>query len=112
MSRMMSEITIRPPGLRMRAISLNTTALSGTRLITQLLVMASTVPSSTGSFSSRPSRNSTFVTPAFAALRRARASISGVISTPMTLPVGPTVSEARKTSIPAPEPRSTTVSPG
>jgi len=33
--------------------------LSGTRLITQLLVTASIVPSATGSASSRPARNST-----------------------------------------------------
>src|SRR5829696_7606686 len=36
----------------------------------------------------------------------------GVMSTPMTRPVGPTHSAARKVSMPAPEPRSTTCSPG
>src|SRR5512139_2798769 len=60
-SSTMSEITSRPPGFSTRAISANTRPLSGTRLITQLLVTASTLASSTGSDSSRPSRNSTCV---------------------------------------------------
>ena len=43
---------------------------------------------------------------------RASSSISGVMSTPITRPLGPTCRAARKTSMPPPEPRSRTVSPG
>ena len=42
----------------------------------------------------------------------ARASMAGVMSTPMTRPCGPTALAARKQSMPAPLPRSSTVSPG
>src|SRR5687768_6322032 len=43
---------------------------------------------------------------------RALASISGVMSTPITRPAGPSTGEARKASKPAPQPRSNTVWPG
>ena len=55
--------------------------------------------------------NSTFVRPALAAFLRARSIISGVMSMPMALPVGPTFRAARNTSSPPPLPRSTTISP-
>src|SRR4030043_1445507 len=45
------------------------------------------------------------------ALLLAFSTISGVISTPITLPPPPTLLAARKQSNPAPEPRSRTVSP-
>ena len=38
--------------------------------------------------------------------------MSGVMSRPMTRPVGPTFWAARKQSMPPPEPRSRTTSPG
>src|SRR5437879_11768962 len=56
----MSEIVNRPPGRMTRYISRNTLALSGARLITQLDMMRSMLPSSTGRFSAWPLRNSTF----------------------------------------------------
>jgi hypothetical protein len=58
-----------------------------------------------------PFRNSTFVAPAFLAFVRARASISSVMSTPYALPVGPTRRADSSTSMPPPEPRSSTTSP-
>jgi len=42
----------------------------------------------------------------------ALAIISSVMSTPIARPVGPTFLAARRMSIPAPEPRSSTVWPG
>ena len=45
------------------------------------------------------------------ALARAFLSISGDMSRPIERPVGPTLSAAWKTSKPAPDPRSKTVSP-
>lgn len=44
-------------------------------------------------------------------MERASSSISSVISTPMALPVGPTRRAEISTSAPAPQPRSSTVSP-
>ena len=58
-----SEIASRPPGFSTRNASRNTCALSGTRLITQLEMMTSPVPSATGRCSSSPSRNSTLAAP-------------------------------------------------
>src|SRR5207344_2298070 len=55
----MSEIVNRPPGLATRNISLKTFRLSGARLITQLEMIRSTVPSITGIASAIPLRNST-----------------------------------------------------
>ena len=69
--------------------------------MTQLEMMTSTELSATGRCSISPSRNSTFSTAAFAAFSRAFSSISGVMSTPMTRPVGPTFLAARKQSMPA-----------
>jgi hypothetical protein len=59
----------------------------------------------------QPLTNSTFSTPAAAALVRASAGISSVMSRPMTLPLAPTRRALMGTSAPAHEPRSSTVSP-
>src|SRR5262245_28549212 len=75
-------------------------------------MIASTLASATGRFSISPTRNSTFATPAFARFARARSSMAGVMSTPITRPSGPTSRAARKQSMPAPLPRSSTASPG
>ena len=48
----------------------------------------------------------------FPRVSRAFASMASVISTPMTRPVGPTFLAASRQSKPAPEPRSSTTSPG
>ena len=77
-----SLMPIRPPGRRTRAISARTVALSADRLMTQLLMTTSTLASPSGMDSMRPLRNSTFVAPASAALRRASSSISSVMSRP------------------------------
>ena len=107
-----SEIMKRPPGLSTRMTSARTRGRSAERFSTQLEMTTSTLPSRTGSASISPRRNSTLVKPPVAALARARSTISGVMSIPMTRPAGPTRSAARKQSKPAPEPRSSTVSPG
>ena len=49
--------------------------------------------------------------PASAAFRRARASMSSVISRPYALPVGPTRRADKITSMPPPDPRSSTTCP-
>ena len=58
-----------------------------------------------------PFLNSTFVKPLSIEAYMALFNISSVKSIPITLPVWFILFEARKTSIPAPEPKSTTVSP-
>ena len=107
----MSLTASRPPGFRTLAISRKTAGLSGARLITQLEITQSTEASGSGSLSIVARWNSTFASPAFSAFLRARSSISGVMSMPIALPVGPTFRAARNTSRPPPLPRSTTVSP-
>ena len=106
---------MRPWSFRTRQISSNTRGLSGERFTTQFEVTRSTVFDSTGIFSRNPSRNSTTSYPSAAAtfglFSCATDSIRSVMSTPMALPVFPTNFAAMKTSMPAPEPRSTTVSP-
>src|SRR5437867_10641725 len=74
----MSEMTILPPGRRTRATSRKTADLSGTRLMTQLLVTASTDASSTGNDSRRPGRNSTRVNPPPAALDRKSTRLNSI----------------------------------
>ena len=109
-----SETAIRPPGFNTRAISRQTCGLSGERLMTQFEIITSTLASATGKCSISPRRNSTLSKPVFSryttALRRAFASISAVISTPMARPVAPTLRPAMKTSNPPPAPRSSTTS--
>ena len=85
--------------------------MSAERLMTQLEMMTSTELSGSGIASISPFRNSTFSTPAFRWFARASSSISSVMSRPYALPVGPTRLAESRTSIPPPEPRSSTVSP-
>src|SRR5688500_13236869 len=106
-----SDTANRPPGLRTRNASARTFFLSADRLITQLEMMTSTDASGRGMRSISPLRNSTFVAPARSLFALASASISSVMSRPYTLPVGPTRFAERRTSIPPPDPRSSTVSP-
>ena len=103
---------ILPPGRRTRAISAKTAALSAARLMTQLLMTTSTSASRTGRASIVPFRNSTLMMPASRAFASARSSISSVMSTPMARPASPTRRAERSTSMPPPDPRSRTVSPG
>ena len=107
-----SETANRPPGLSTRKVSRNTRSLSAERLITQFEITTSTELSGNGMFSISPLRNSTFSTPAFRWFSWASASISSVMSRPYALPVGPTRLAERRTSMPPPEPRSRTISPG
>src|SRR5215831_15294915 len=106
-----SETAKRPPGLRTRNASAKTRSLSADRLMTQFEMMTSTELSGSGMASISPLRNSTLSTPAFRWFSRARASISSVMSRPYALPVGPTRLADSNTSIPPPDPRSSTVSP-
>ena len=69
-------------------------------------------PSGSGNSSMKPWRNSALVRPAAAALRAALASIAGVMSTPSTRPVDPTMRAAIRLSKPAPQPMSSARSPG
>ncbi|MCG3775159.1 MAG: hypothetical protein JW395_1988 [Nitrospira sp.] len=105
----------RPPGFNTRAISAHTCSLSGDKLITQFDITTSTDASDTGRCSISPSRNSTLSSPVrslyVTVFRRALPNISGVMSTPITLPVGPTLRPAINTSNPPPLPKSSTVSP-
>ena len=114
-SRTMSEMETRPPGFRTRAISFQTAGWSGLRLRTQLERTTSMEASGSGMASIWPWWNSTLASPVRSlncrAFRLALASISSVMSTPWTLPVGPTRWAARKASRPAPLPRSRTTSP-
>src|SRR6516165_7060158 len=102
---------IRPPGTSTRNISASTAGLSVDRLITQLEITTSTDSSGSGTASICPFRNVTFPAPARAALPRASASISSVMSTPYACPDGPTRRDDSSTSMPPPEPRSSTRSP-
>src|SRR5579872_1249671 len=72
----------RPPGFSTRAISVSTAALAVERLITQFEITTSTESAGSGICSIIPFKKCAFVTPASAALRRARASISSVMSSP------------------------------
>src|SRR6476661_3457308 len=107
-----SETASRPPGLSTRKASLSTRSLSAERLMTQLEMITSTESAGSGISSISPRRNSTLVTPDFFWFSRASASMSSVMSRPYALPVGPTRRAESSTSIPPPEPRSRTVSPG
>ena len=100
------------PGRSTRKLSAKTAALFPDRLITQLEMITSTVWSGSGIDSMWPLRNSTLRAPALAALSRAMLSISSVMSRPYALPAGPTRRADSSTSMPPPEPRSSTVSPG
>ena len=111
-SRTTTSLTaILPPDLSMRYTSRKTCALSGLKLMTQLLMTQSTVSSAIGRCSISPRRNCTFLDRRADAFCLALYNMSGVMSTPITNPSGPTRSDARKQSTPAPHPRSTIVSP-
>ena len=56
------------------------------------------------------SLNSTFLYPSVLALSFAFSNILHVVSIPMTFPFVLTILTAKKTSVPAPEPKSTTLS--
>ena len=79
--------------------------------MTQLEITTSTDSAGRGIASISPRSHSTFSTPALRWFSRASASISSVMSSPYALPVGPTRLAESSTSIPPPEPRSSTVSP-
>jgi len=97
--------------LTTRPISARTAGLSVERLITQFEITTSTEAAGSGISSITPLRKIAFRMPASCALRRASSSISSVMSRPYAMPVGPTRFADRITSIPPPEPRSSTVSP-
>src|SRR6266852_3062464 len=107
-----SETASRPPGLSTRKASRSTRSLSAERLITQFEMITSTELSGSGIFSISPRKNSTFSAPALRLFSLASASISSVISSPYAFPVGPTRLAESKTSMPPPEPKSRTTSPG
>src|SRR6266545_4376333 len=106
-----SDTAKRPPGFSTRYASWSTRRLSAERFITQFEMITSTDASGSGICSMSPFRNSTFVTPALRWFSRASASISSVMSRPYALPVGPTRLADSRTSMPPPEPRSSTVCP-
>src|SRR5688572_7129164 len=107
-----SDTANRPPGFSTRCASRITCALSAERLITQFEIITSTVSDGSGMFSISPRRNSTFVNPERFWFSLASFSISSVISRPYAFPAGPTRCADSSTSMPPPEPRSSTVSPG
>ena len=107
-----SDTANRPPGFRTRNASRNTRSLSADKLITQFEMITSTALSGRGMCSISPLRNSTFSIPDFLWFSLASASISSVISRPYALPVGPTRRADSRTSMPPPEPKSNTISPG
>ena len=111
--RVMSATAKVPPAFSARNASLNTACLSGERLITQFDITKSTAPEPMGRCSISPSLNSVFeyVVPYFAFVALALHTISGVASTPIAFPLGPTSCDALKMSIPPPLPRSSTASP-
>src|SRR5207302_6944813 len=106
-----SDTAKRPPGLSTRNASPSTRRLSAERLITQFEMTTSTEASGSGMFSISPFKNSTFATPDLRWFSRASASISSVMSRPYAFPVEPTRLAESSTSIPPPEPRSSTISP-
>ena len=79
--------------------------------MTQFEITTSTESAGSGTSSITPFRKMALATPASAAFARASASISSVMSSPNARPVGPTRFAERMTSMPPPEPRSSTVSP-
>src|SRR5437762_1337330 len=107
-----SETASRPLGLSTRRASRNTASLSAERLTTQFEMITSTELSGSGICSISTRKNSTFSAPALRLFSFASASISSVMSRPYALPVGPTRFAESSTSIPPPDPRSSTTSPG
>ena len=107
-----SETAKRPPGLSTRNASASTRSLSPDRLMTQFEMITSTALSGSGMFSISPFRKCTLVRPLLRLFSSAKASIWSVMSRPKARPVGPTRLAESSTSMPPPEPRSSTVSPG
>eukprot|EP00964_Phaeocystis_antarctica_P033371 scaffold18942_cov63-Phaeocystis_antarctica.AAC.2 len=110
-----SQSCSRPPGLSTRKALRKAASLSTVRLKTPLLMqrsapLAATTPARLLP-SSRAARMNSALPPNSATVASARCSISWVQSTPITLPDGPTILDARRQSWPAPQPRSTTTSP-
>gem|GEM_PF-6542052 len=81
-------------------------------MITPLEMTTSTDASGKGNSSANPFLNSNCVRPMLSAVLRDFYNMVSVMSTPITLPVGPTILAAMKQSKPLPEPTSNTVSPG
>ena len=108
----MSEIARRPPGRSTRAASEKTRSLRGDRLTTPFEMTASKLASAKGSSSMWACTSSTWANPASSRRRPALASCSSVMSTPATRPASPTSTAAQNRSVPDPEPRSSTASPG
>jgi hypothetical protein len=81
-------------------------------LITPLEITTSKLASGNGRSSMLASTKSTCANPSRSRNPAALVSCSAVKSTPTTLPAGPTWTAAQNTSVPEPEPRSSTVSPG
>ena len=108
-----ADMPIRPPGVAPGTISANTAGLSVDRLITQLEITTSTdAVAAAGCPRCAPRRNSTLVAPASRRVRAGRGRASRR-SCPARRPCrsGPTRRAESSTSMPPPEPRSSTVSP-
>jgi hypothetical protein len=102
-----------PPGLRTRRISRKTLGLSGARLITQLLMTQSTELSAKGSGVDLSEMKLRVRYPDFFSASPSPFNHLGCHVDPQyAFPKGPTFPAARKMSIPPPQPRSTTTSPG
>ena len=99
------------PGPSTRAASAKTRSFAGERLITPLEMTASKLASSNGS-SSILRLDELDLREAVAEQASALPTCSSVKSTPTTRPDSPTSMAAQKTSVPEPEPRSSTFSPG
>ena len=107
-----SETAKRPPGFNTRKASCNTRSLSPDRLITQFEMITSTVLSGSGIASISPFKNSTFSRSGLALVfARQRKHLVGHIEA-VGLSRGPTRRADKSTSMPPPDPRSSTVSPG
>ena len=101
--------TSSPPGRVTRASSRSPATGSSRWLTSPAANTASAVPPASGS--TRASASSS-AAPAAAAGRPAARSISGVTSTPMTVPPGPTAARSGSSARPVPQPTSRTTPPG
>ena len=85
--------------------------MSGTKFKTQLLITTSIELPPIGNFSISPFLNSTLLKLSLSEFILAFSIITSVISTPITFPFSPVKARATKQSLPAPEPKSNTISP-
>jgi hypothetical protein len=108
----MSAMASRPPGRSAAAAERKTASLSGARLITPLEITTSIDAASTGGSSISPLTKTSWAMWCSSRSRRAFASCASVMSTPMTRPAEPVRWAAMNESVPEPEPRSMTLSPG